>query len=110
MNLIASAAVGVAAFAVVAGAAAGGYAVHHPGTRTDTRIVTVTRTVPPKVVTRTVTRPVPGPAVTVTVNGDSAQLQADNTCIAALYQNIQNWKANGGMVPNGWWDARCPIP
>jgi hypothetical protein len=57
---------------------------------------------------RTVKVPEPGP--TVTVNSGSAQLQADNTCIAALFDNIQSWKANGGMVPNGWWDSRCPVP
>ena len=95
---------GVAAFVVAAGSAFAGYAFHHPGMVTRT----VTVTVPPKVVTRTVTRPVPAPTVTVTA--ESAQLQADNTCIAVLYQNIQEWKANGSIVPNGWWDTRCPVP
>jgi hypothetical protein len=57
----------------------------------------------------TVTVKVPEPGPTVTVSSDSAQLQADNICIAALYQNIQSWKASG-VVPNGWWDSRCPIP
>jgi ABC-type Fe3+-hydroxamate transport system substrate-binding protein len=78
-------------------------------TKTSVRIVT-------KTVTKTVKVPEPGPTVTVTVNGDAAQLQADkaqlqadNTCIDALYQNIQGWKASG-IVPNGWWDARCPTP
>jgi hypothetical protein len=51
--------------------------------------------------------PVPGP--TVTVNGDAAQLAQDTICIDALYQNIQGWKASG-IVPNGWWDSRCPTP
>jgi hypothetical protein len=107
---VASAAVGAGAFVLLAGAAAGGYTLHHPGTRTVTVTHTVTRTSPPKVVTRTVTHAIPGPTVTVTASGDTAQLQTDSTCIAVLYQNIQFWKANGSLVPNGWWiaDARSP--
>ena len=69
---------------------------------TKTSVRTVTKTV-----IKTVKVPVPGP--TVTVNGDTAKLQADKTCIDALFQNIQGWKSSG-MIPNGWWDARCPMP
>jgi ABC-type transport system substrate-binding protein len=77
-------------------------------TKTSVRIVTKTVVrIVTKTVTKTVKVPEPGP--TVTVNADAAQLQADNTCINALYQNIQGWKASG-IVPNGWWDARCPTP
>jgi hypothetical protein len=50
---------------------------------------TVTVTAPP--VTRTVTKPDPGAVA----------------CIQVLAGNIASWKANGGMVPNGWWDSRC---
>ena len=83
-------------------------------TVTKTSVTTVTKTV-----IKTVKVPVPGPTVTVkvpepgptvTVNSDAAKLQADNTCIYALFQNIQSWKSSGGMIPNGWWDARCPMP
>jgi hypothetical protein len=48
--------------------------------------VPVTRTV-----TRTVTKPDPGAVA----------------CIQVLAGNIASWKANGGYVPNGWWDSRC---
>ncbi len=65
-RLVASAAAGVGAFVIVAGAFAGGYALHQPGTKTVTVTRTVTRTAPPKVITRTVTRPAPKVTVTVT--------------------------------------------
>lgn len=59
-RLAVPAAVGVAAFAVVAGAAFGGYAVHHSATRTVTITRTVTHTAPAKVITKRVT--VTGPS------------------------------------------------
>jgi hypothetical protein len=58
------AAAGAGAFVVLAGVAVAGYAVHHPAT--VTRTVTVTRTAPPKVITRT------APKVTVTVTATPA--------------------------------------
>jgi len=76
---------------------------------TITKTVIKTVKVPEPGPTVTVKVPEPGPTVTVTVNGDAAKLQADNTCIDALYQNIQGWKSSG-MIPNGWWDVRCPMP
>jgi len=80
-------------------------------TKTSVRTVTKTviKTVKVPVPGPTVTVKVPEPGPTVTVNGDTAKLQADKTCIDALFQNIQGWKSSG-MIPNGWWDARCPMP
>ena len=61
---VASAAVGTGAFIVLAGVAVGGYELHQPATvtrtvtktvtRTVPKVVTVTRTAPPRVITRTV--------------------------------------------------------
>lgn len=58
------------------------------------------------VATKTVT--VPGP--TVTVNGDSAQLQQDTTCIDDLYSQLSFDAANGHILPMGWWLEQCPVP
>jgi ABC-type uncharacterized transport system auxiliary subunit len=95
----------VAAFvAALAGCGSAATQPHARPAPTVTVTRTVTQTVKVRVPGPTVTVKVPEPGPTVTINGDSAQLQADNTCIAALYQNIQGWKASG------WWDSRCPIP
>ena len=64
-----SAAVVAGAFVLLAGAAAGGYALHQPGIRTVTVAGTVTKTVPKTVYvtrwkTKTVTRDVAGAATT----------------------------------------------
>ncbi len=101
----------IAALAVAVLAGCGSAAVQPHARPAPT--VTVTRTVIQTVKVRvpgpvrTVKVPEPGP--TVTVNGDSAQLAQDTTCIDALFQNIQGWKASG-IIPNGWWDSRCPTP
>lgn len=120
MNLVASAAAGVAAFVTVAVAFAGGYALHEPvQDRTPSPAVTVTRTAPPKAITRTV----PSKTITATVTAsppDSSALTADNECLADLFQMIEGWitltgstVANYGggtaTVPSGWWDGPpCP--
>jgi hypothetical protein len=60
-RILGSAAVGAGAFVLLAGAAAGGYALHQAGTTTRTVTVTLTRTPPPKVVTKVKTRTVSAP-------------------------------------------------
>jgi hypothetical protein len=86
------------------------YAIARPATvhnvsHTVTRVVrepSATRTVI-KWKTRTVTRTVTQPA------SGNAGMQ---TCIDALYSNIQGWYANeqagvASPVPNGWWTEQC---
>jgi len=89
--MLASAAVGAGAFVLLAGAAAGGYALHQPGaTRTVT--VTVTRTPLPKVVTKVKTKTVSTPpSISCQDIGGSPEpgvitpgLPGDTTCTVTL--------------------------
>lgn len=98
MNPIASAGVGVAAFVIVAGAAVGGYALHHPGTRTVTVTRTVTRTAPPKVITRT------APKVTVTVTATPAAGSPSILC-----QVISGSPEPGVITPGLPGDTTCTV-
>jgi hypothetical protein len=60
-RILGSAAVGAGAFVLLAGAAAGGYALQRAGTTNRTVTVTLTRTPPPKVITKVKTRTVSAP-------------------------------------------------
>jgi hypothetical protein len=113
----------VAALALVAVGGAGYLAGNsHAAGRVVTRTVTVTKTSPPKIVTRwktrTETRTV---TVTATPSVDNSQLASANACIADLYQDIEGWITISGSsvgsyqggtatIPAGWWDGRCPVP
>ncbi len=92
--MLTGAALGVGAFVLLAGAAAGGYALHQPGTTTRPVTVTVTRTPPSKVITkvkketRTVSAP---PSIPCQDIGGSPEpgvitpnLPGDTTCTVTL--------------------------
>jgi hypothetical protein len=77
----------------------------HPVTHNIVRTVTVTKTAPP--ITRWRTHKVKVIRWRTQTQTVTAPDPAAVNCIHVLYDNIQFWKQNGGMVPNGWWDARC---
>lgn len=81
-RLIGSAAVGAAAFLALAGAAAGGYVMHHPETRTITHTAIVTKTAAPA---KTAVKPAPK----VTATSDAGLVQ----CAVLLRNELETYAA-----------------